>query len=192
MNFVFSELPTYLVVVAVVMLMESQLKMQRGFINGSQRLEYKCTFLDALVHESLVLLIDCLFFWFGCRGMRKASGWIIFGLGCLASEIDSTSTLTRFVGVSTLIGCMYELWFVLMLFLLPIRYELKVAKVVDQLLAEQGNKNLWPHQWFLHTTVCMYVCLCSLKVLHVTLVIGGISFRMHIKRKRCRGWPCAL
>jgi hypothetical protein len=27
-----------------------------------------------------------------------------------------------------------------MLFLLPIRYQLKVGKVVDQLLAEQGNK----------------------------------------------------
>lgn len=131
-------------------------------------------------------LLIASFFWFGSRGMRKASGWIIFGLRCLASEIDSTSTLTRFVGVSTLIGCMYELWFVLMLFLLPIRYQLKVGKVVDQLLAEQGNKNLWPHQWFLH----MY--MCSLKVLHVTLVIGGISFRMHIKRKRCRAWPCAL
>jgi len=44
MNFVFSELPTYLVVVIVVMLMESQLKMQRGFINGSQRLDYKFIF----------------------------------------------------------------------------------------------------------------------------------------------------
>jgi len=30
--------------------------------------------------------------------------------------------------------------------LLPIRYQLKVGKVVDQLLAEQGSKNLWPHQ----------------------------------------------
>ena len=44
MNFVFSELPTYLVVVIVVMLMESQLKMQQGFINGSQRLGYKFIF----------------------------------------------------------------------------------------------------------------------------------------------------
>ena len=74
MNFIFGELPTCLVVVVAVMVMESQLTMRRGFINGSQRLEYKCTFLDALVHESLVLCIDCHFFWFGCRGMREASG----------------------------------------------------------------------------------------------------------------------
>jgi hypothetical protein len=37
MNFVSGELPTCLVVVAV-MAMESQLTMRRGFINGSQRL----------------------------------------------------------------------------------------------------------------------------------------------------------
>jgi hypothetical protein len=33
---------------------------RRGFINASQRLEYKLTFMDALMDEPLVLCADCL------------------------------------------------------------------------------------------------------------------------------------
>ena len=75
-----------LVAVVAAMVMESQLTMRRGFINGSQRLEYKCTFLDALVHESLVLLIDCVFFLVWLQGNEKGE-WLnnlrfgVFGLG---------------------------------------------------------------------------------------------------------------
>jgi len=158
--------------------MGSQLTTRRGFINGSQRLECKRTLMDELVYAN-VPLFDCLIFWLVCRGMREVSGWVIFGLGCLALEIDSTSTLTRFVGASTLIECVYcfaQFILILLLFCLLICFCWRLERWLISSLQNKVTKLEWPHHWFylnsdrfeaFYLAYSIYVC-SHWEVLHAT------------------------
>ena len=113
---------------------------------GMQMYFYECTYV--WVHFPL---IDCLIVWLVCRGMREVSGWVIFGLGCLALEIDSTSTLTRFVGASTLIECVYcfaQFILILLLFCLSICFCWRLERWLISSLQNKVTKLEWPHHWF--------------------------------------------
>jgi len=159
--------------------MGSQLTTLRGFINGSPRLECKRTLMDQFVYGPIPFYWLSLIFWLVCRGMREVSGWVIFGLGCLALEIDSTSTLTRFVGASTLIECVYcfaQFILILLLFCLSICFCWRLERWLISSLQNKVTKLEWPHHWFyLHSdrfeafylAYSIYVC-SHWEVLHAT------------------------
>jgi len=141
---------------------------------GMQMYFYECTYVWVQFP-----LIDCLIVWLVCRGMREVSGWVIFGLGCLALEIDSTSTLTRFVGASTLIECVYcfaQFILILLLFCLSICFCWRLERWLISSLQNKVTKLEWPHHWFylnsdrfeaFYLAYSIYVC-SHWVVLHAT------------------------